>query len=369
MTPRECFNRVLRFEQADYVPNIDFGPMNQRLLAEWRREGMPEGVGFSEYFGLHRVEDFRHINFGPIPGVPDSTLWPGVMRDDGKTCFMRDSWGRETERVSDEDYADGARRILRGGVRTRADWEPLRAHFHPHPHRYPDHWDENNWAEKKHQWAGRDWPLAVRGPSMIGEIKEVMGFENFCIQLHEDRKLIEDMIEARTSLAEDILPRAFEEVDVDVLHFWEDCAFNGGPILSPEMFEQLAVPRYRRLTDLFRRYGGEIVSVDSDGDIRKLIPLWLKAGVNHLWPMEVRAGMDVVACRREYGHDLTMRGGIDKFALRQGKEAIDRELDRVEPVVRDGGYIPSVDHGIPNGTRFENVCYYMEQKRKLLGVG
>jgi uroporphyrinogen decarboxylase-like protein len=368
-TPRECYNRVVRFQSASYIPNFDFGPISAALLDEWREQGMPPHIGFAEYFGVHPMEDYQYIRFDPIPGVPDQTPWPGEVRDEGRMLFHRDSWGRETESHRDAGYAEGARHVVRSGIRDRSDWDRLRDHFRAdEPTRYPDHWDENNWAQKKAQWADRTWPLSVRGPSMIGMIKEIMGFETFSLALYDDPDLVEEIIETRTQLALDILGRAFDEVEFDVLHFWEDIAFNGGPILSPASFETLAVPRYRRLAEFFRSKGGEIVSVDSDGDIRKLIPLWLKAGVNHIWPMEVDAGMDVVALRKEYGHDFSMRGGFNKFALREGREAIDRELDRIAPVVADGGYIPSGDHQVPNGVRFDDYCYYMEKKRQLLGL-
>ena len=128
------------------------------------------------------------------------------------------------------------------------------------------------------------------------------------------------------------------------------------------------MPRYKRLTDFWRRKGGEIVSVDSDGDIRKLIPGWLRGGINHIWPMEANASMDVAAIRREYGQAFSMRGGFNKYELLKGRQAIDRELDRIAPVVQSGGYIPSLDHQVPNGVTFDNYSYYMAQKKKLLGL-
>jgi hypothetical protein len=368
MTARDCFRRVLTYRPADYVPNLEFGPM-LCVLADWRTQGMPRDADFHEYFGLHRVEGFIHIDYGPIPGVPDRTPWPGVASEDGRSTFMRDAWGREVEHLHADGMAEGSRHVLRPGITGRTDWERIRHHFGAdEPRRYPDHWDEDPWSEKVARWRGRDHILELRAPSMVGELKEIMGFEGFCVMLYEDRALVEEIMETRTQLALDILGRAFQEVDFDVFHFWEDIAFNSGPIMSPVLFSELAVPRYRRLCEFFRSCGGEIVSVDSDGDVRELIPLWVEAGVNHIWPLEVNAGMDVVALRGEYGRDVTWRGGINKFALREGREAIDRELDRIAPVVQDGGYIPQLDHQTPNGVTFESFCYYMERKKELLGV-
>ncbi len=365
MTTRECFCNTLLFQPADRVPNYDFGPMNpSRQMELWHAEGLPRDTDVGRFFGLdHMEENAWSINFGPIPGVPNQ----GVISETATEVIRRDGWGAVSSSPKNADMAEGAFRAVRHGIETREDWERLKDQFRAdEPLRYPDHWDEDNWAQRVARWKHRTYPLTQWGPSMVGEIKSVMGFENFCIQLHEDPELIEEMMETRTQLALDILGRAFDEVDFDVFHFWEDIAYNNGPILSPAMFERFAVPRYKRLSDFFRNKGGKIVSVDSDGDIRELIPGWLRGGVNHFWPMEANAGMDVVALRREYGHAFSMRGGVNKYALLEGKEAIDRELDRIAPVVQDGGYIPSIDHGIPVGVTFENLCYYHERKKEVL---
>jgi len=57
--------------------------------------------------------------------------------------------------------------------------------------------------------------------------------------------------------------------------------------------------------------------VDSDGDIRELIPLYLDCGVNGFLPFEVQAGMDIRDIRRQYP-ELIVVGGIDKLAVAKG---------------------------------------------------
>ena len=103
------------------------------------------------------------------------------------------------------------------------------------------------------------------------------------------------------------------------------------------------------------------ISLDSDGDITKLIPIWLEGGVNVIYPFEVQAGMDVIKARKEFGKELRMIGGFDKRACAKGKKAIDKEFDRLEPLVKEGGYILSPDHSFPPDVSFENYRYFMEE--------
>jgi uroporphyrinogen decarboxylase len=76
--------------------------------------------------------------------------------------------------------------------------------------------------------------------------------------------------------------------------------------------------------------------------------------------MEVASGMDVVASREKFGKDLHYIGNIDKRALALEKKAIKREADRKFPLMKDGGYIPSVDHAVPSDVPFQNYLYYID---------
>ena len=103
---------------------------------------------------------------------------------------------------------------------------------------------------------------------------------------------------------------------------------------------------------------GVHVFIDTDGDFKKLIPNFIKAGVEGFLPMDVNAGMDIVAVRKEYPK-LKFIGAFNKLEIAKGREAIDREFERLMPVIRQGGYIPGADHQIAPSTTLENYRYYI----------
>lgn len=59
--------------------------------------------------------------------------------------------------------------------------------------------------------------------------------------------------------------------------------------------------------------------------------------------------------------------GIDKRALAQGPEAIDAELERVRPLIEEGGYVPGLDHSMPPDVPLANYVYFMNALRQVVG--
>jgi uroporphyrinogen-III decarboxylase len=75
--------------------------------------------------------------------------------------------------------------------------------------------------------------------------------------------------------------------------------------------------------------------------------------------------MDAGKLRQVYGQEIVMWGNVDKRALTQGPAAIDAEMARLAPVAASGGFIPLVDHGVPDDVPYENYLYYLEQRKRL----
>ncbi|MCZ7545979.1 MAG: uroporphyrinogen decarboxylase family protein [Anaerolineae bacterium] len=103
-------------------------------------------------------------------------------------------------------------------------------------------------------------------------------------------------------------------------------------MLGPKHFKQFMVPHYRRISDLAHAHGVDVLWLDCDGNIEELVPLWLDAGINCMFPLEVGTwGADPVRYRKQYGKDLLIMGGFSKHILAESKEAIEAEVIRLAP--------------------------------------
>ena len=142
----------------------------------------------------------------------------------------------------------------------------------------------------------------------------------------------------------------------------EDMSYNKGSMISKQLFDEFILPYYKRLIPEIKKYGTKVF-VDSDGDVSKMIPWFIEAGVDGILPLERQAGVDLVALRKQYP-DFLFLGGFDKMCMFRGKEDIRGEFERLRPVMESGKYLIAMDHQTPPGTTMENYRYYVQLLRE-----
>jgi uroporphyrinogen decarboxylase len=347
-----------------------------QTLDRWLSEGMPMvekqenligALGLlsgSDYFGFDR-RDYVDVRLDAQPPYLEV-----VLEETERHRVFIDEEG-STRRALKMGEAHGMRMSMDTFVdfpaKNREDWVEFKKHFNPKdPVRYPKWWED-----KVQVWAERDYPVVLpvnseRAFGLYSWLRRCMGTVNACLVLYDEPAYAEELLDFYTDFTIDTIHRALHEVDIDYFNIFEDMAGKGGPLVSPKLFKKFMVPRYRRLTDFLHSHGVEYVSMDSDGDIRALIPLIMEGGINVLWPIEPAAGMEPLELRKEYGRDLRLWGGIDKRALAKGREDIEHELFRKVPaLLEDGGYIPMLDHDVPPDVPYDNYLYYLELKRRI----
>ena len=196
-----------------------------------------------------------------------------------------------------------------------------------------------------------------------------MSVEGISYAFFEEPEWITEVVDYLADFYIKVLTRAVTDIpDIDVALFWEDMCFKTGPLCSPAMFRQFFLPGYKKVTKFLRDNGVASFWVDCDGNIEQLIDLWIEGGVNGFYPMEVAAGMDALKTKLKYGDKVLLWGGIDKRKLMEGPEAIDKELERNKTAAELGGFIPLIDHGVPENISFENFCYYDRRRKEMFGL-
>jgi hypothetical protein len=215
----------------------------------------------------------------------------------------------------------------------------------------------------------RETPLGLHCGSLLGKIRDWCGVVGLSYLMADDQALVEEMIATVGELCYRVTSQVLASgVTFDFGHFWEDVCFKSGPLVNPAFFERQIGPQYARLTELLRHHGIDIVSVDCDGKIDRLLPTWLHHGVNTMFPIEVGTwDASIQPWREQYGRALRGVGGMNKLAFARDRAAIDSEVERLRPLVALGGYIPCPDHRIAPDAIWDNVRYYCERMRAVFG--
>jgi len=373
MDPRERFMETLRFGSPDRIPFSPGGP-RQSTLAAWHGQGLSEGADwFATLCAEIGVESERPaaapvdhgVSFRMIPEFEEKVLEHRdghyVVQDwKGNVCEISDEF--DTRYLRDAiDFV--TRRWLRLPVETRADWEDMQRRYDPsETQRFPE-----DFADRCRRLRERDYVVRVGFPGPFWQLREWVGFERLCIMFIDDPEFVREMVAFWEAFVSRTMAPLLEAGVVDWLHVSEDMAYKEKSMISPAMARQFLLPTWARWATEARQAGVPVIDVDSDGRVDELIPLWIEAGVNTCDPMEVAAGNDLPALRRVHGRRMAYRMGIDKRAIAKGGDVIAAELDRLEPVIRDGGYIPGCDHGVPPDISWPCFIGYARRLAELTG--
>jgi uroporphyrinogen decarboxylase len=376
---RERYKAIAHFERTgDLWMNDLFWP---EALVLWVNSGAPvrmmDEAWRGRYFGFdserHAHEIVSGIGVAPLmaggvfafdyvpPIVP--RYEPKLLKEDERSVVMINHVGQTIKLL--KDHAQNMPMYMDHPVHDWDTWKEYKKRLNPDdPGRWPKDW--NAYVEKMN---ATDTPVILSVGGFFGYLREWMGLTGLLYMFYDDPALVEDMMDSMLDLTLGVIDRALPDLRVDQANFWEDMCFKSGPLISPDMFKKYMVPRYRRVTDALRKHDVDIIFVDSDGNIEQLLPLWMEAGVNMIWPLEIAAGNDPVALRKEYGKDLILGGGIDKMALIGSEKDIEKEvMSKVPYLLEQGGYFPSVDHFVPPDVSLENYQYYVNCMRKVAGL-
>ncbi|MBM4041311.1 MAG: hypothetical protein FJ290_22640 [Planctomycetes bacterium] len=321
MTSRERFRETMRYGTPDRVPYFEEG-LRDDVLAQWHEQGLPEDADLAAMFHTDRRERMP-VNIEPVPP-------------------------------------------MEGPLTTRADFEELRRRLDPDdPKRLPD-----DWLTRVAAWRSRDHVLELqlhRGFFLSMGVRGWQTFEPVVYLLHDDPRLVHDILNLYGDFGARLAERILREVEVDCAIFSEPIGGNDRPLLSSETYGRFVLSSYRPILDAVRRRGVETLVYVTYANARPLLPSVVRAGFDCLWACEVNVeAMDYLALRRRFGRDLRLIGGIDLDTLLQGKEAIRREMERiVPPLLAQGGYVPLADGRVRANVPFENYCYYRELLEEL----
>lgn len=225
----------------------------------------------------------------------------------------------------------------------------------------------HNWQQEISKYRNRDYPLGIGGYpcGFFGTLAHLLGYERLFTFYYDEPKLIHDIVNTFTELWIEVYSQVLLDIDIDMVHIWEDISYGSGSMISPQIMKEFMFPYYKRFIQFLKARGVKHFIVDTDGDCFDIIPFFIKAGVTALFPIE-KSGKTNIRNIRKHFPRLGMMGGIPKEEIGQSKEMVNQLLIEVEEVLKTGGYIPFADHSIPPEISFEEFSYYRNLLNQLI---
>lgn len=133
---------------------------------------------------------------------------------------------------------------------------------------------------------------------------------------------------------------------LDGFVIWGDVAYKKGMFFSPTYWRTYFKPWVARITEYAHAHGLPVI-YHGCGNVKTILPDYIEIGIDAYNPLEVKAGMDCVELRREYGQTIGFCGNSDMQVWESGDlAAIRREVLRKLNAAKGGGYIFQSDHSV-----------------------
>ncbi len=339
-------------------------------IEEWKKQGMP-GDHPNEVFSYDPPGKFDLMELGWCEAAFEPMFDVKILEDRGELELVQDNAGRSVL------YFKGRR-------------DGFMPEYVAHPVKDMKSWEENvKWRldpktstriENSQKKISPAISAAKQGEMITQRIsggymylRSLIGPVDLMYMLYDNPEVVHDCMKTWVELADHIISYHQEFITIDELYIAEDICYNGGPLISPDMIREFLFPYYQQLiSNLKSRQMDKTrhlyFHLDTDGDAPTVFELYKEIGMDVTSPLEVASGCDVVSIGKEYP-DLVLSGGFDKRILARTKDDIDREIDRIFPVMYErGGYLPTCDHGVPAEVPYENYVHYRKRCAEFSGA-
>jgi len=354
LTGVERIGRILRREPVDRIGLFEhfWGDTHRK----WQAEGhLKDGEDLAAHFGFDMSLCWCFSTVADLDFVPE------VIEETEETILTRDGNGATLRRHKLHDATPEHVDFL---VKDRPTWEQ---HAKPllKPERRRINFD--SYRATRDAAARAERFFCWSGVNVFELMHPVCGHEHMLIGMALDPDWVRDMVNTYADLTIALMEALFDEAGrPDGIWFYEDMGFKQRPFMSPRMYREIVMPGHRKTFDYAHSLGLPVI-VHSCGYVEPLIPGLVEAGMDCLQVMEVKAGMDPLRIKREFGDRIALFGGMDaRNLVANDRRAIERELSEKIPALMEGsGYILHSDHSIPDTCDYETYRFFVDEGLRL----
>ena len=353
LTSRERIGRILKREDVDRIGVMEhfWGDTHKH----WVDQGhLAESEDLNDHFGF----DMRLAGWVSVAADPD--VEDEIVEETEETKLVRNSNGALLRWWKDKSGTPEHVDFL---VKDRAGWEE---HIRPlltDPDKYRKRIPFENYREIREKCRKEDLFFCWSGVNVFECMHPVCGHEHMLVGMALDPDWVKDMCTVYAELTVTLQEILFaEEGAPDGFWFYEDMGFKQRPFMSPQMYKEIVQPAHKRTFDYAHSLGCPVV-VHSCGYVEPLVPGLIEAGMDCLQVIEVKAGMDLLKLKKDFGDRIAFCGGMDIRTLETNdRSVVQAELDAKLPGAMAGsGYILHTDHSVSSRVEYETYKFFVDR--------
>ncbi len=151
---------------------------------------------------------------------------------------------------------------------------------------------------------------------------------------------------------------------LDGFVIWGDVAFRQTMLFDPEYWRQYFKPWVKAMIDACHRHNLPVI-YHGCGNVSLIFEDFIGMGLDAYNPLEVKAGMDAVRLKQQYGNRIGYCGSNDIQVWETGdRELIRREVLRKLNAAKQGGFIFQSDHSVSSAVSGHTYDYIVKLVRE-----
>ena len=190
---------------------------------------------------------------------------------------------------------------------------------------------------------------------------QIRGMENLMYDYYDHSDLLKKLCAALLKYYKGLIDR-YAEMGCDGIFTSDDLGHQRGPMMSPEIFEEIYYPFYKQFADYVHAKGMQFI-LHSCGNNTDLLPYLIRAGVDVFHPVQ-KGCMDYRETAERFGKEITFLVGIDVQHLlpEAAPGKIRKEVERLYKIFykNEGGLMFAVGNGVMPDTPLENIHTMLE---------
>lgn len=363
MNSKERVLSALNHKEPDCIPIYD--SLWPSTIERWETEGLPRDTQIADFFGYDMI--------CVQPDISPQYNYE-IIEKNSNYIIEKNRFGEIIKNRSDYSTTPQIVDVI---VKNKKDWEELKDRlvindsrlisynniFNPSPDATIS-WANTLKNFNEENKKGR--AICFQMLTGFDVIQRYLGTEELLITMVKDPDWAKEMFMTHVKFVIELYKFFVDNgLKFDIAFPANDMGYRNTTLFSPKCYKDLIFPADKLLCDFFHDLKIPII-LHCDGDIKGFIPYLIEAGFDCIQPLEVKAGMDLISLKKEYGERLCFMGGIDVRLMNDNDPTkIEKEIrTKFEIAKRGGGYIYHSDHSIPDNVSFSQYKNVMEIVRK-----